>query len=123
MIRFLVGTLPVGTPRATRTVASFLISTMTQETASAAPRTGPFSGSHSPVQNPAQPDPGIAGALEMDQSVKRCLQGNAAEGRASGGGYAVAASRRPSSLDICSRMMNFCALPVTVIGKASTNFT
>ena len=34
---------------------------------------------------------------------------------------AVFCSTRPSSSVICSRMMNFCTLPVTVIGKASTN--
>jgi hypothetical protein len=34
---------------------------------------------------------------------------------------AVFCSARPSSSIICSRMMNFCTLPVTVIGKASTN--
>jgi hypothetical protein len=39
------------------------------------------------------------------------------------GDYAVFCSLRPSSLIVCSRIMNFCTLPVTVIGKASTNFT
>src|SRR6185503_11875914 len=34
---------------------------------------------------------------------------------------AVFCSARPSSATICSRIMNFCTLPVTVIGKASTN--
>ena len=34
---------------------------------------------------------------------------------------AVFCSARQSSSIICSRMMNFCTLPVTVIGKASTN--
>ena len=37
------------------------------------------------------------------------------------GGQAVFCSLSPSSLIISSRMMNFCTLPVTVIGKASTN--
>ena len=40
--------------------------------------------------------------------------------------YAVviaAAVSRPSSLMLCSRMMNFWTLPVTVVGKASTNLT
>ena len=35
--------------------------------------------------------------------------------------YAVAASFTPSSAAIRSRMMNFCILPVTVIGNSSTN--
>jgi hypothetical protein len=34
---------------------------------------------------------------------------------------AVFCSLKPNSLTIASRMMNFCTLPVTVIGKASTN--
>jgi len=51
------------------TVASLLISTITQDTASAAPQTGPFSGARSPVQNRTDPDPGIARALDMDRNV------------------------------------------------------
>jgi hypothetical protein len=35
--------------------------------------------------------------------------------------YAVFCSLKPSSLIVSSRMMNFCTLPVTVIGNASTN--
>jgi hypothetical protein len=40
--------------------------------------------------------------------------------------YAVAiaaASLSPSSSVATSRILNFCTLPVTVIGKESTNFT
>jgi hypothetical protein len=33
-----------------------------------------------------------------------------------------AACSRPSSAIEASRILNFCTLPVTVIGKASTNF-
>gem|GEM_PF-4350250 len=35
----------------------------------------------------------------------------------------AAAARRFSSSMLCSRMRNFCTLPVTVIGKLSTNLT
>ena len=35
----------------------------------------------------------------------------------------AAALPRPSSLTLCSRMRNFWTLPVTVMGKASTNLT
>lgn len=51
------------------TLAGVLISAVTQDTASVAPRTGPFSGTRSPVQNGAQPDPTIARALDMDSNV------------------------------------------------------
>ena len=37
--------------------------------------------------------------------------------------FMAAAFSRPSSLMLSSRMRNFCTLPVTVIGNASTNFT
>ncbi len=35
--------------------------------------------------------------------------------------HAVSAWARPSSSTIASRIWNFCTLPVTVIGKSSTN--
>jgi len=35
--------------------------------------------------------------------------------------YADAAMRTPSSRIICSRMANFCGLPVAVVGNSGTN--
>ena len=37
--------------------------------------------------------------------------------------FTAAAFSKPSAFTLSSRIRNFCTLPVTVMGKASTNFT
>src|SRR5205823_496439 len=69
-----------------------------------------------------RPDPAAAHVAERAR-----LQGDAARaGAQTVACYAVAtvaACSRPSSSIADSRILNFCTLPVTVIGKESTNFT
>jgi hypothetical protein len=38
-------------------------------------------------------------------------------------GYAVSVAFTPSCVSIACRILNFCTLPVTVIGNSVTNFT
>jgi tripartite-type tricarboxylate transporter receptor subunit TctC len=49
-------------------------------------------------------------------TIRRCSAG-------SNSAHAVFCTFNPSSVMVCSRMMNFWILPVTVIGNASTNLT
>ena len=73
----------------------------------------------------AAPDGGAAAAVRAVQRAVRFLIANArwqggAEAPPCHSAYAVAAAVNPSSRIIASRMTNFCALPVTVTGSAST---
>jgi hypothetical protein len=61
-------------------------------------------------------------ALDYPSSVMLCMTSSPARGEERVL-HAVFSSTRPSSSIIFSRMMNFCALPVTVIGNSSTKRT
>ena len=57
----------------------------------------------------------------VDVELESMLDGAGATAAPLSNGHAVFCSLRPSSLTISSRMRNFCTLPVTVMGNASTN--
>ena len=57
----------------------------------------------------------------LGRSPARALRRPGPPGVPGGSAVLVAASWRPSSATDVSRILNFCTLPVTVMGKASTN--